>query len=92
MEVAASGRVNIPFKLPFSLMRNKSLFPVINSTSHSEEGPHGPRNFALATWRANPGVSFADPSVLALKQQTSSVLLIVIAERSDNISAELKRE
>jgi hypothetical protein len=61
------GRVNTPFKLPFSLMRNKSLFQAINSTNHSEEGPRGPRNFALATWRANPGCHFADPSVLALK-------------------------
>jgi hypothetical protein len=61
------GRVNTPFKFPFSLMRNKSLFQVINSTNHSEEGSHGPRNFALATWCANPGYYFADPSVLASK-------------------------
>jgi hypothetical protein len=62
------GRVNTPFKLPFSLMRNKSLFQVINSTNHSEEGSHGPRNFALATWCADPDCCFADPSVLALNQ------------------------
>jgi asparagine synthetase B (glutamine-hydrolysing) len=43
-----------------SLMQNKSLFQVINSTNQFRR--RRTRSFALATWRADPGYHFADPS------------------------------